>query len=63
MKDHCQCKHSYKPCDGFYGLGMIGALIYFFQTSTGFGEKLLAILKAMVWPAFAVYELMKFLKM
>jgi hypothetical protein len=39
-----------------YGLGLIGALVFFWQEADSFGEYLLAILKALVWPAFLVYE-------
>ena len=39
-----------------YGLGLIGALVYFWQLADSFGGYLLAILKALVWPAFLVYE-------
>ena len=39
-----------------YGLGLIGALVYFVQHADGFGGFLLAVLKALVWPAFLVYE-------
>ncbi len=41
-----------------YFLGFLGALIYFLQTSTGFGNSILAILKAIVWPALLVYHLL-----
>ena len=35
----------------------IGAAVYFVQqTSGGFWEVILAILKAMVWPAFLMYS-------
>jgi hypothetical protein len=44
-----------------YGLGFIGALVYFIQTAQGFWDGLLGVLKAMVWPGFLVYELAKFL--
>jgi len=52
-------------CSGgaFYGLGFIGALWYYIATSTGFWNMLLGVLKALVWPAFVVYHLMKFLGM
>lgn len=46
-----------------YGLGLIGAAIYFIANSTGFWMGVLGFLKAIVWPAFVVYELMKFLGM
>jgi F420H(2)-dependent quinone reductase len=37
-----------------YGLGMIGAAVYFFSTATTRDEKLLALPKALVWPAILV---------
>jgi hypothetical protein len=40
-----------------YGLGLIGALIYFFQYASNFGEGVIGFFKALVWPAFLVYEL------
>jgi len=46
-----------------YGLGLIGAVIYYISTSTGFWNGVLGVLKALVWPAFLVFELMKSLSM
>ena len=48
---------------GVYGLGFIGALVYYVQTATSFGDGLLGFIKALVWPAFLVYKLLEFLKM
>jgi hypothetical protein len=48
---------------GAYGLGFIGAVVYFIQTATSFGDGVLGILKAIVWPAFLVYKLLAFLQM
>jgi hypothetical protein len=42
-----------------YGLGLIGAAVYYIQQASGFGEFLVACLKALVWPAFVVYDLLK----
>jgi len=42
-----------------YGLGLIGALVYYIQQSDGFWDGVLGVLKALVWPAFLVYELLK----
>jgi hypothetical protein len=42
-----------------YGLGFIGALIYYVQMADGFWMGVVGILKAIVWPAFLVYELLK----
>lgn len=44
-----------------YGLGFIGAVIYYISTASGFWMGFLGFLKALVWPAFLVFELLKFL--
>jgi hypothetical protein len=41
-----------------YGLGFVGAVIYFMQHAVGLWPILLAILKALVWPTFIVYNLL-----
>lgn len=46
-----------------YGLGLIGALVYYISEAANLGEGLVGILKALVWPAFVVYELMVHLAM
>jgi hypothetical protein len=46
-----------------YGLGFIGALVYYLQQAHSFGASITGILKALVWPAFLVYKLLVFLKM
>ncbi len=43
---------------GVYGLGFIGAAIYYIQQATGFWEGVIGILKALVWPAFLVHKLL-----
>lgn len=42
-----------------YGLGIIGAAVYYIQQADGFWAGILGVLKALVWPAFLVYELLK----
>ena len=42
-----------------YGLGFIGAAVYFISTATTFWMGVLGLLKAMVWPAFMVYYLLQ----
>lgn len=42
-----------------YGLGFIGAAIYFISNATTFWMGALGVLKAIVWPAFLVYEALK----
>jgi hypothetical protein len=44
-----------------YGLGLIGALVYYVEHAHGFWAVVLGILKAFVWPGFLVYDLLKFL--
>lgn len=39
-----------------YGLGFIGAAIYFISHATSFWVGVLGFLKAIVWPVFLVYE-------
>jgi hypothetical protein len=42
-----------------YGLGFIGAAVYYISTAAGFWMGVLGFLKAIVWPAFLVYEAFK----
>ena len=51
------------PAGAVYGLGFIGALVYYISTASGFWIGVLGVLKAIVWPAFLVYGLFKFLGM
>jgi hypothetical protein len=44
-----------------YGLGLIGALVFYIQHAHGFWGVVLGILKAIVWPAFLVYDALKHL--
>jgi hypothetical protein len=53
---HCHC---HKGC-GVYFLGFVGAAVFYLQQSNTFWTGVLAILKAMVWPAFLVYKLLGF---
>lgn len=52
-------------CTGgaIYGLGFIGAAVYYISTATSFWMCVLGFLKAIVWPAFLVYGVLKFLAM
>ncbi len=47
--------------DAFYCLGLLGAAVYYVQQANGFGEVLVALLKALVWPAFFVYDVLKYI--
>lgn len=45
-----------------YGLGFVGAAIYFIQHSVTFTDGVIGILKALVWPAFLVFKAFELLK-
>jgi hypothetical protein len=45
-----------------YGLGFVGALVYFLQHATTFWMGILGILKAIVWPALLVYKVLEVFK-
>lgn len=70
-KEECECNHDKcKPknygCGGggcVYGLGVVGATIYYISTASGFWMGVLGLLKALVWPAMLVYGLLKQLGM
>ncbi len=52
------------PASGaVYGLGLIGAAIYFIGTATSFWMGVLGFLKAIVWPVFLVLAAFKELAM
>jgi len=65
-KTQMKCCGFNETCQGghaIYGVGFIGAVVYYVASATSFLAGFLGVLKALVWPAFLVYELMKFLAM
>lgn len=57
MKDKVQ----ENPTGGaVYGLGLIGAAVYYISTATGFWVGVWGVVKAILWPAFFVYEAFRF---
>ena len=46
-----------------YGLGFIGALVYYIQHATTFWVGVLGFFKAVFWPAMLAYKLLEYLKM
>jgi hypothetical protein len=61
----CSKHHMHMHCKSgaMYGFGFIGAVIYYISHATGFWMGVLGFLKALIWPVFLVYHLMKFLGM
>jgi len=49
--------------NAIYGLGALGAAVYYVQQAVGFWASLIGIFKALFWPAMFVYKLMEMLKM
>jgi len=49
----CQCGGG-----AVYGLGFVGAVVYYISTATSFWNGVLGVLKAIVWPAFLVFKLL-----
>jgi len=47
------------PAGAVYGLGFIGAAIYFISSACTFWMGVIGFLKAIVWPVFLVYEAFK----
>lgn len=47
--------------DTVYGLGLIGAWVYYIGRATTPEERVKGFFKGLVWPAFLVYDLFKFL--
>ena len=39
-----------------YGLGILGAWVYFWQQADQFWEYALAVVQGLLWPAWMVYE-------
>ena len=66
-EDCCEGNHKYHSYHhghhALYGLGFIGAAIYYISTATGFWMGVLGVLKAIVWPALLVFQLLKNLGM
>ena len=61
-KQHKCKKMDCGGCPGaFYGLGFIGAAIYYISIATGFWVGVLGVLKAAVWPVFVIHGILKFL--
>jgi hypothetical protein len=53
MKNQMQ---SNPAANAVYGLGLIGAAIYFISHATTFWLGVVGLLKAIVWPVFLVYQ-------
>ena len=48
-------KHTHQGGNAVYGLGFVGALVYFIGHAATFSAGVVGFFKALVWPAFLVY--------
>lgn len=51
------------PLGGVYLMTVVGAAVYFVGEADGFWGVVLGLLKALVWPAFAVYRALELLNL
>jgi hypothetical protein len=49
-----------KSSDAVYGLGLVGAAIYYIQHADTLMAGVIGVAKALVWPAFLVYRAFQF---
>ena len=65
-KDCCKNHHGkINKCGAsgaVYGLGFVGAAVYYIQHADTFWIGVIGILKAIVWPAFLIYKVIELLK-
>ena len=54
-----KAKHHHGGSNAVYGLGFIGAAIYFIGNAATFGAGVLGFLKAVIWPVLLVYAAFK----
>jgi hypothetical protein len=62
MKEQVR-KVVYQQSSAVYGMGFIGAVVYYIQHATSFGMGVLGVLKAIFWPAMLIYKALEYLNM
>ncbi|MBN2880683.1 hypothetical protein JXM83_01400 [Candidatus Woesearchaeota archaeon] len=63
-KTHCKTNFA-NTCKGgaIYAFGLMGAAFYYISTATSFWGGVIGFVKAIFWPVFLIYQLMKYLGM
>jgi hypothetical protein len=56
MKDHA-------GSGALYGLGVLGALVYFIQHASSFIDGVVGVIYAIFWPGVVLYKVLEILKM
>ncbi len=54
--------HQGGGADAVYGIGLIGAWVYFIGRATTTQDRIKGFFKGLVWPAYLVYRLFVFLE-
>ncbi len=55
--------HEKSMWGGFYGMGFIGAAVYFISHAVSFWGGVWGFCKALFWPAVLMYKLLEYLQM
>jgi hypothetical protein len=58
MKIVTQKVTKHTSSNSIYGLGVIGALVYFIQTATTFWEGVVGVIYAIFWPAVVLHKVL-----
>lgn len=65
-KDDC-CKNesrTHGPSgDTVYGMGVVGAFVYFFPQITSISSFFMVLIKSIIWPGLLVYQALSLLKL
>ena len=56
-----RAKYQGGSSEAVYGLGLIGAWVYYIGRATSPQQRVLGFFKGLFWPAFLVYELLEYL--
>jgi hypothetical protein len=62
-KENSKRTYSHAGGGAVYGLGFIGAVIYYLQHAANFSEGVMGFLKAIVWPAVLIYKVLGLLNL
>ena len=57
------CMKNNAGSGAIYGLGMLGALVYFIQHAGSFWDGVIGIFLAVFWPGVIVYKVLELFKM
>ncbi|MFH1365109.1 MAG: hypothetical protein ABIH28_00805 [archaeon] len=62
IKEMCDYGCGCNSGQAIYGLGFIGAAVYYISSATGFWMGVWGVLKALVWPAFLIYKFFSYFR-